>query len=74
LKKDFIKVVDIVEQARKFKTEKQISMGAELQKLILSGPKEYLDMIATYMDDVIGVTKALNLAFLEKDGIATLIE
>lgn len=74
LKENFIKIVDIVETARKFKTEKQISMGAELQKLILSGPKEYLDMIATYMDDVSGVTKAMNVEFLEKDGISTLIE
>jgi len=74
LKENFIKIVDIVETARKFKTEKQISMGAELQKLILSGPKEYLDMIATYMDDVAGVTKAMNVEFLEKDGVATVIE
>jgi len=26
------------------------------------------------MDDVIGVTKAMNVEFLEKDGISTLIE
>jgi valyl-tRNA synthetase len=73
-KENFAKVIDVVEAARKYKTEKQISMGAELQKLILSGPQEYLDMIGTYMDDVIGVTKTLNVEFLEKDGVATMIE
>lgn len=68
------KVLDIVEQVRKFKTEQQISLGAELKNLVISGPAEYLAEIKNYEDDLLWVTKAQHIEYLEKDGIACLCE
>ncbi|HRX63669.1 MAG TPA: valine--tRNA ligase [Candidatus Absconditabacterales bacterium] len=72
--KDFDHIATIVETARKFKTEKQISMGAELKNLIISGPKDYLELVKKYADDITGVTKTQNIEYLEKDGISCICE
>jgi valyl-tRNA synthetase len=57
--------LEIVESVRKYKTEKQISMWAELEKLIIKWPKDYLDIVKKYTDDLIGVTKAKNIEWIE---------
>ena len=51
-------VLEIVEQVRKYKSESQISMGAELSKLIISANQEQKQAIQLFLDDVQGVTKA----------------
>jgi hypothetical protein len=62
-----------VEVVRKYKSEKQISMWAEIPSLIISWPVDYIKQVKQYSDDISGVTKAFVIEFLEKDGIATLI-
>jgi hypothetical protein len=49
-------------------------MWAELKNLIISGPKDYLDIIEQYWDDIIGVTKSQKIELLEKDWIACVCE
>ncbi len=65
IKSDFNLFLEIVESVRKYKTEKQISMWAELEKLIIKWPKDYLDIVKKYTDDLIGVTKAKNIEWIE---------
>jgi valyl-tRNA synthetase len=72
--KNFEQIKEIIELVRKFKTEKQISMWAELKSLIISGPKDYLELIKKYWDDIMWVTKAQKIELLEKDWIACLCE
>ncbi len=72
--KDFEHIDTIIETTRKFKTEKQISMWAELKNLIISGPKDYLELVKKYADDIKWVTKTQNIEYLEKDGIACVCE
>lgn len=69
IKSDFNLFLDIVEYVRKYKTEKQISMWAELDKLIIKGPLNYLGIIKNYTDDLIGVTKAKNIEWIENNQI-----
>jgi hypothetical protein len=49
-------------------------MWAELKNLIISGPKDYLDIVKKYSDDITWVTKTKNIEYLEKDGIACVCE
>lgn len=69
IKSDFNLFLDIVEYVRKYKTEKQISMWAELEKLIIKWPNDYLETIKKYTDDLIGVTKAKNIEWMETNDI-----
>ena len=65
LKSDFNLFLDIVEYVRKYKTEKQISMWADIEKLIIKWKIDYLEIIKKYTDDLIGVTKAKNIEWIE---------
>ncbi len=49
---DFAQVKELIESVRRYKSEHQISMGAELASLQITGPKEYLELIQTYSDDL----------------------
>lgn len=69
IKSDFNLFLDIVEYVRKYKTEKQISMWAELDKLLIKWPSNYLNIIKNYTDDLIGVTKAKNIEWIENNEI-----
>ncbi|MCF7834902.1 valine--tRNA ligase [Candidatus Gracilibacteria bacterium] len=69
IKSDFDKFLEIVEYVRKYKTEKQISMGAELEKLIVKGPNDYLDIIKKHSDDLVGVSKTKNIEWVEDSDI-----
>lgn len=69
IKSDFNLFLDIVEYVRKYKTEKQISMWAELERLIIKWSKDYLEIIKNYTDDLIGVTKAKNIEWIENNEI-----
>lgn len=70
---NFEKIAEIVETVRRYKTEKQISMWAEIPRVVISGPQAYLDMVREYSDDLVWVTKADGLEYLEKDGISTMV-
>lgn len=72
--KEFEQIKEIIESVRKFKTEKQISIGAELNNLIISWPKDYLIIVKKYSDDISWVTKTQNIEYLEKEGIACICE
>lgn len=71
---EFEKISEIIENVRRFKTEKQISMWADLKVVIISGPKDYLETVKMYEDDLKWVTKAQNIEYLEKGGIACICE
>jgi valyl-tRNA synthetase len=58
--------LQIVDQVRKFKSESQISMGAELSTLVISAPLEQQQAIQLFLDDIKGVTKAKEIE--RKDG------
>lgn len=69
IKSEFNKFLEIVEYVRKYKTEKQISMWAELDGLTISWPNDYLENVKKYTDDLIGVSKAKNIEWVESDSI-----
>jgi valyl-tRNA synthetase len=69
IKSEFNLFLDIVEYVRKYKTEKQISMWAELEKLTVKWPKDYLETIKKYTDDLVGVTKTKNIEWIENSEI-----
>lgn len=50
--------LEIVELVRKYKSESQISMWAELSKLIITASPEQKQAILSFEDDLKGVTKA----------------
>lgn len=58
IKSDFDCFLEVVEYVRKYKTEKQISMWAEIEKLTIKWSKDYIEILKNYVDDLIGVTKA----------------
>lgn len=60
-----VPVFELVSQVRGYKTSNQLSLGADVQKLIISWPKEYLDTIKLFEDDVRGVTKAGSIEYRE---------
>jgi len=72
--KNFDHIETIIETSRKFKTEQQISMWAELKNLIISGPKDYLKIVKKYEDDIAWVTKTQNIEYVEKNNIACTCE
>lgn len=50
--------LDVVEQVRKYKSESQISMGAEIETLKITCTEQEKLAIQQFEDDLIGVTKA----------------
>jgi len=71
---EFEKISEIIESVRRFKTEKQISMWAELKNIVISWPKDYIEMVKKYQDDLAWVTKTQNIEYLEKDWISCICE
>jgi hypothetical protein len=49
-------------------------MWADLKVVIISWPKDYLETVKMYEDDLKWVTKAGNIEYLEKDGISCICE
>ena len=71
---EFEKISEIIEYVRRFKTEKQISMWAELSKLIIAWPKDYIEIVKKYEDDLKWVTKAWIIEYIEKEEISIVCE
>ncbi len=67
---EFGQIKTIVEEVRKYKTEKQISLWADIAELKISWPQKYLDIVKKYEDDVRGVTKAGEIILQEDSEIA----
>ncbi|GHV23168.1 hypothetical protein FACS189428_6310 [Clostridia bacterium] len=65
IQKNMQTVLEIVELVRKYKSESQISMGAELSKLVVSASEEERKAIQLFEDDVKGVTKAKEIEWKE---------
>jgi valyl-tRNA synthetase len=65
LKSDFEKFLMVVENVRKYKSEKQISMWAEITLLTIKTSQTDIESIQKYMDDLIWVTKAKEIKFIE---------
>lgn len=59
--------LDIVEQIRRYKSESQISMGAEIEVIHISCSAKERLMIQQFEDDLIGVTKAKKIERVEGD-------
>lgn len=52
LQKSFVHVEYLVQEVRKYKTQQQISMGAELEKIMVTASVEFTDAIKQFADDV----------------------
>jgi valyl-tRNA synthetase len=59
--------LQVVEQVRRYKSESQISMGTELNKLIISANEEEKKAIQLFEDDIQGITKAKAIERLGRD-------
>lgn len=57
--------LEIVELVRRYKSESQISMGADLSKIIISATPKEKKAIELFMDDLKGVTKAQSIEWKE---------
>jgi valyl-tRNA synthetase len=55
----------VIEQVRKFKSEKQISIWAELTSIEVQAPENNIKIIQNYLDDIIGITKAKEINFIQ---------
>ena len=62
---NFDAVLQVVGDVRKYKTEHQISLGAEIEKLAISAPSEQLEIIKAAEDDIVGVTKTKAIEYKE---------
>ncbi|MDD3868671.1 MAG: valine--tRNA ligase, partial [Candidatus Absconditabacteria bacterium] len=56
--------LEVVELVRRYKSESQISMGAELSKIIISCSSGERSAIEQFSDDLLGVTKAKNIEWI----------
>ncbi|HCB52129.1 TPA: hypothetical protein DEP21_06275 [Patescibacteria group bacterium] len=54
---------------RKYKSEQQISMGAELESITITCTLQDQEIIKDYLDDLKGVTKAKEISFQEGNEI-----
>jgi len=61
-------VVDIVSTVRKYKSEKNLSLKAELKKLVIK-TKKHKDKIKSVLDDIKGVVNAKEIVFEENADI-----
>jgi hypothetical protein len=52
---------------RKYKTSKQLSLGAEIETLTIQAPAEQLILIQSVEDDIIGVSKAQDISYKAGD-------
>lgn len=59
--------LEVVELVRRYKSESQISMGAELSKIIISCSSGERSAIEQFSDDLLGVTKAKNIEWIILD-------
>jgi valyl-tRNA synthetase len=59
--------LEIVDQVRRYKSESQISMGAELSKLIITATTAERNAIEQFLDDLKGVTKAKTIEWLNRN-------
>lgn len=57
--------MQVVGDVRKYKTDKQISLGAEIEKLTISASGTELAALQAVEDDIIGVTKAKVVEYVE---------
>lgn len=64
-------IKNIVEEVRKYKTAKQISLWAEITELKIMWDKKYIGIVKQYLDDIKGVTKAVTISFEETATIKT---
>ena len=63
--KEMEEVSVVIEQVRKFKSEKQISIWAELTSIEVQAPENSTKIIQNYLDDIIGITKAKEINFIQ---------
>lgn len=50
--------LDIIEQVRKYKTEKSLKLSTELQTVIITAPEEIIERLRNIENDIRGVTRA----------------
>lgn len=61
------KSFEVIEALRKFKTDNKIRLGEEIELALISGPKEELDMLKMFKDDIQGVSRARKIEFAEAE-------
>ena len=57
--------LEVVELVRRYKSESQISMGAELSKLIITATHDQIKAMQQFEDDLKGVTKTQTIEWEE---------
>ncbi|MCD4702105.1 MAG: class I tRNA ligase family protein, partial [Candidatus Aegiribacteria sp.] len=63
----------IIEEARKFKSEQNLSMAASLKTLKISAQAEDLKQLVKFQDDLMNVTRAENILWMEGPRLAALV-
>ena len=65
--------LQIIEEARKFKSEQNLSMAAPLKTVEVNAPAEDLGGLRRFQDDLIAVTRAENILWTEGTRLAVLV-
>ena len=58
-------LLDVVSDVRKYKTEQQISLGADIASVTIHGPSDHLESLKQFEDDLKWTTKAEQLLYQE---------
>lgn len=61
------KSFEVIEALRKFKTDNKIRLGEEIELALISGPKEDIEMLKMFKDDIQGVSRARKIEFAEAE-------
>ncbi len=62
--------LQIIETVRKFKSEQSLSMAAPLKALEIEAPRDNLDELSSFQDDLLNVTRASNIVWTEGNDLA----
>lgn len=66
--------LQIIEEARRFKSETNLSMAAPLSSIEISAPPEDLIELKTFEDDLLNVTRAVSIYWSEGESLSTRVE
>lgn len=63
------KLFEIVDMMRKFKSDNNIKLGQQVMKIIISWSSDQINDLKKYSDNIMAVTKAKEIVFLEWDSL-----
>ena len=68
------RALEIIEEARRYKSENKLGMGTPLSGLRVSAPKDLLEALREFEPDLLAVTRAESIAWAEGRELATEVE